>query len=179
MTTDIDKLDIKAGDTLYVKSSKDAQIICNGRSFALKADETGSLIVSTNAGMHMLRAVDTSTGKEQSYKVLMTLKDSSAPLISFDSAILSFSMGTDGAVIEDALKSGITIEDNKDGIIDSSKAVISGIPKQWNKGIHIINYEVSDAEGNTAHATRSVYVYEKGTPNIKINGTDAVPYGQQ
>ena len=41
MTTDIDKLDIKAGDTLYVKSSKDAQIICNGRSFALKADETG------------------------------------------------------------------------------------------------------------------------------------------
>ena len=177
MTTDIDKLDIKAGDTLYVKSSKDAQIICNGRSFALKADETGSLIVSTNAGMHMLRAVDTSTGKEQSYKVLMTLKDSSAPLISFDSAILSFSMGTDGAVIEDALKSGITIEDNKDGIIDSSKAVISGIPKQWNKGIHIINYEVSDAEGNTAHATRSVYVYEEGTPNIKINGTDAVPYG--
>lgn len=177
MTTDIDKLDIKAGDTLYVKSSKDAQIICNGRSFALKADETGSLIVSTNAGMHMLRAVDTSTGKEQSYKVLMTLKDNSAPLISFDSAILSFSMGTDGAVIEDALKSGITIEDNKDGIIDSSKAVISGIPKQWNKGIHIINYEVSDAEGNTAHATRSVYVYEEGTPNIKINGTDAVPYG--
>lgn len=86
MTTDIDKLDIKAGDILYVKSSKDAQIICNGRSFALKADETGSVIVSTNAGMHMLRAVDTSTGKEQSYKVLMTLKDSSAPLISFDSA---------------------------------------------------------------------------------------------
>lgn len=177
MTADIDNLDIKTGDTLYVKASKEAHVICGGRSLHLMANETGSVQLTSDAGMYLLRAVDASTGKEQTYKVLMTIRDSSAPLVSFDTAVLSFPLGTEDAVIETALRSGITIEDNKDGIIDSANAAISGIPEQWKKGIHIITYAVSDSEGNTAYATRSVYLYEEGTPNIQINGEDAMPYG--
>lgn len=177
MTSDIESLEIKTGDILYVKSSKEAQVVLDEGSLHLMAGDTGSLQLSADAGMHILRAVDASTGKEQTYKVLMLFRDRSAPSIAFDSNVLSFLTGTDKETIDAALRTGITIEDNKDGMIDPSNAIITGIPQQWSKGIHVITYEVSDTEGNKSFATRSVYVYEEGTPNIQVNGKDAIPYG--
>lgn len=177
LTTNLEELNIKAGDMLYVKASKEAAIWMGDSSLHLMAGETGSIALTSDAGMYLLHAMDTSTGKESYYKVLMTFKDESAPVITFDTNVLSFLEGTADGVIEEALKNGVTIEDNKDGMIDSSKAVINGKPSSWKTGIHTLTYSVSDAEGNTAYATRSVYIYEEGTPGIRINGIDAIPFG--
>lgn len=177
LTTDIESLDLKTSEILYVKSTKDAQVVLGDKAISLKSGETGSLQLGADAGVNLLHAVDTSTGKEYIYKVMMRFKDMSAPIISFESGMLSFLAGTDRETIEEAVKSGIIVQDNKDGIIDSSKVSISGIPMVWKTGIHVITYTVSDSEGNESSATRSVYLYEKGTPNIQINGEDCMPYG--
>lgn len=177
LTADIESLNIKTGDTLYVKASKEAQIVLGESALHLMAGDMGSIQLSADAGMYIMHAADVSTGKEQTYKVLMVFRDQSAPMITFDTNVISFPVETDKEIIDAALRSGITIEDNKDGFIDPSNAVITGIPEKWNKGIHVITYEASDSEGNKSSVTRKVYLYEEGTPNIQVNGKDAIPYG--
>ncbi len=70
---------------------------------------------------------------------------------------------------------GYSASDNIDGDI-SSKVTISGNVDTSKMGRNKITYTVTDAAGNTATASRSVFVYEKQAVANTINPGDKVVY---
>lgn len=70
---------------------------------------------------------------------------------------------------------GYSASDNIDGDI-SSKVSISGSVDTSKMGRNTITYTVTDASGNTATASRSVFVYEKQAIANTINPGDKVVY---
>ena len=70
---------------------------------------------------------------------------------------------------------GYSASDNIDGDI-TSKVSISGGVDTSKMGRNTITYTVSDASGNTATASRSVFVYEKQAVANTINPGDKVVY---
>ncbi len=70
---------------------------------------------------------------------------------------------------------GYAVSDNVDGNL-SSKVSVSGNVDTSKMGRNTLTYTVTDAAGNTATATRSVYVYKKQAIANPINPGDKVVY---
>ena len=77
--------------------------------------------------------------------------------------------------MEAAIRSGVTITDDKDGEI--TEYAVTGQPSSVNKGLFELTYTAQDKAGNKVVANRTLYIMQKGTPVVKINGETAVPYG--
>lgn len=98
------------------------------------------------------------------------VKDFTAPVISLAGASRVY-IKVGGNYVEP----GYSASDNVDGNL-TSKITVSGAVDTSKIGRNTLTYTVTDSSGNTATATRSVYVYERQASNAAVSPGDKVVY---
>ncbi|MBQ2981119.1 MAG: hypothetical protein IJD58_03225 [Lachnospiraceae bacterium] len=172
-----DALDLKlsADSVVYIKANKKAHIDMYDDITTVDAEVWTAFTLSDEFGFHAVKAEDANTGRIVYGNLAVTSKDSVAPVITFDTQTVYVIEGASVEKMEEMVNSGVTIRDNKDGVI--SQYDVTGIPSQVKKGIYQLTYTAQDETGNTTTANRILYVSGVGSPFVVINGEATQPFG--
>ena len=130
----------------------------------------GSVDTQTTGTYTLTYRVQDSYGNEAEEKRTVTVADLTPPVITLrgDSRIYV-------KIGEGFSDPGVTASDNVDGDITAQVRVSGGVDT-GSMGTYVLNYTVTDAAGNTAAASRSVYVYRKQASANPVNPGDKVVY---
>lgn len=136
-----------------------------GKSVSDRIYETGEVDTSVPGTYELHYNVD---GRWQTYTVTrkVTVVDETAPEITLNG---DASVTVDR--IEDYVEQGATVLDNCDGDITSA---LTEKMEQVNSYTYQVNYEASDAAGNTGTAVRQVVLRDTVAPEITLNGDASV-----
>ena len=169
-------LNVAIGGDIYVKVSKEAVAYVNNVNVGtFAADAWTKVTLPQQAGLHILKLVDVYTGEILYKTIAAQPKDNVAPVITFDLNTIALEESATVAEMEAAIRSGVTITDDKDGAI--TEFTVTGQPSSVSKGLYELTYTAFDKAGNKVVANRTLYIMQEGTPVVKINGETAVPYG--
>lgn len=169
-------LNITIGGDIYVKASKEAVAYVNDVNVGIFAADTWTKItLPQQAGLHILKLVDVNTNEILYKTIAAQPKDNVAPVITFDLNTVVLEESATVAELEAAIRSGVTITDDKDGVI--TEYTVTGQPSTVKKGLYELTYTAQDEAGNKVVTNRTLYIMQEGTPVVKINGETAVPYG--
>jgi len=169
-------LALNPGDTFYVKVSKAAEAVLAGEAKGdVAADTWTALTLSDNAGLHIAKFTDKSTGEVVYGIVAVEPKDNIAPIITLatDTVVVDEGVGTNEMLA--AIRSGVTATDDIDGDIGFT---FTGHPATAAAGMYSLTYTAVDAAGNRAVVYRTLFVMAEGTPILWINDEPGLPFGK-
>lgn len=169
-------LNVAVGKDIYVKVTKAADAYVNDVNVGTFAADTWTKVtLPQEAGLHILKLVDVNTGEILYKTIAAQPKDNVAPVITFDLNTIALEEAATAAEMEAAIRSGVTITDDKDGAI--TEYTVTGQPSTVVRGLYELTYTAEDEAGNKVTANRTLYIMQEGTPILKINGETAVPCG--
>lgn len=166
--TDPADLGLTAGDTFYVKSTRDADITL-GNASPVKVTK-GSWIAFTlpsDPGLVILKAVDGDGNTLYAY-LTVALPDTIPPVISLPSQIVYAQAGITQAEGLVLLREGVTVTDNRDSSL-SFTVDTTGVT--WDtSGAYTVTYTATDASGNSSTATRTLVLTREAPITLTVNG---------
>ncbi len=168
-------LELQEGDTIYINATKSAEITLNEMQTVVAADTWTAFELAEDAGFQAIVAKDINTGELVYGNLSVEFKDRVAPVINFDSKTIYILEGSSVEAMNEAVREGITITDNVDGNIESYE--LTGVPAKTDLGLYELSYTAKDSAGNQITAGRLLYIYNSGSPLVKINGEAAAPMG--
>ena len=166
--TDPADLGLTAGNTFYVKSTRDADITL-GNASPVKVTK-GSWIAFTlpsDPGLVILKAVDGDGNTLYAY-LTVALPDTIPPVISLPSQIVYAQAGITQAEGLVLLREGVTVTDNRDSSL-SFTVDTTGVT--WDTpGAYTVTYTATDASGNSSTATRTLVLTREAPITLTVNG---------
>ena len=163
--TDPADLGLKAGQTFYVKSTRDADITL-GTDISkpvTKGDWTAFTLPSTS-GLVVLKGVDADKNTLYAY-LTVELPDTVPPVISLPSQIVYAQAGAENL---DLLREGVTVTDNRD---DAPTLTVDDSGVTWDtSGTYTVTYTATDASGNSSTATRTLVLTREAPITLTVNG---------
>ena len=166
--TDPADLGLTAGNTFYVKSTRDADITL-GNASPVKVTK-GSWIAFTlpsDPGLVILKAVDGDGNTLYAY-LTVALPDTIPPVISLPSQIVYAQAGITQAEGLVLLREGVTVTDNRDSSL-SFTVDTTGVT--WDtSGAYTVTYTATDASGNSSTATRTLVLTREAPITLTVNG---------
>ena len=166
--TDPADLGLTAGDTFYVKSTRDADITL-GNASPVKVTK-GSWIAFTlpsDPGLVILKAVDGDGNTLYAY-LTVALPDTIPPVISLPSQIVYAQAGITQAEGLVLLREGVTVTDNRDSSL-SFTVDTTGVTL-ITPGTYTVTYTATDASGNSSTATRTLVLTREAPITLTVNG---------
>ena len=163
--TDPADLGLTAGDTFYVKSTRDADITLGNAPpvKVTKGDWTAFTLPGT-PGLVVLKAVDGDGNTLYAY-LTVELPDTIPPVIFLPSQIVYAQAGAENL---DLLREGVTITDNRDSSL-SFTVDTTGVT--WDtSGTYTVTYTATDASGNSSTATRTLVLTREAPITLTVNG---------
>ncbi|WP_027399888.1 midas domain-containing protein [Anaerovorax odorimutans] len=182
-----EKLNIKDGDTFYVKLSKAGTIVFGNKTVNAKANEWNSFQFDFEDGrvFYTIEVTDNVKGTKIYNYLSAEIPDTMSPTIIFATPTISVKEGSSATDILNKLRTGVTVSDNKDnGLIALIKSVmlIKGevqepvsVTDNMEIGKYDITYEAEDSVGNISNAQRILRIYDKNSLNLLINGESTEP----
>ncbi len=175
--SDASELNIRLGNTFYVKANKAAKLTWAGQTnLSVAADAWTQLTLPTEAGFYTIKAVDSSTGRTIYNNVAIQLKDKVAPTISFDDKTIYLEANASLEEMKAALNKGVTVQDNQDSNVAFT---YTGAPDTVKAGVYTITYKAQDGDGNRTQEMRTLYIYSGEMLRIQFNGNSVAPYATQ
>lgn len=168
---------LEAGDAIWVKTSKAAEVVIGEETaVSISANSWTKFVLPETEGIYMIQLTDSNT-KEVSYKTLsVQLKDRIQPAITLGSDVVILEQHVSFAEMLQMIRSDVSISDNKDGQIGTYE--VTGYPGTVKSGIYELTYRASDKAGNTAVASRTLYIMEEGGSVLYVNGVPALPFAR-
>ena len=166
--TDPADLGLTAGNTFYVKSTRDADITL-GNASPVKVTK-GSWIAFTlpsDPGLVILKAVDGDGNTLYAY-LTVALPDTIPPVISLPSQIVYAQAGITQAEGLVLLREGVTVTDNRDSSL-SFTVDTTGVTL-ITPGTYTVTYTATDASGNSSTATRTLVLTREAPITLTVNG---------
>lgn len=163
--TDPADLGLKAGQTFYVKSTRDADITLgtDTSKSVTKGDWTAFTLPSTS-GLVVLKGVDADKNTLYAY-LTVELPDTVPPVISLPSQIVYAQAGAENL---DLLREGVTVTDNRD---DAPTLTVDDSGVTWDtSGTYTVTYTATDASGNSSTATRTLVLTREAPITLTVNG---------
>mgnify|MGYP005767703487 FL=1 len=163
--TDPTDLGLKAGQTFYVKSTRDADITLGTDTSkpVTKGDWTAFTLPSTS-GLVVLKGVDADKNTLYAY-LTVELPDTVPPVISLPSQIVYAQAGAENL---DLLREGVTVTDNRD---DAPTLTVDDSGVTWDtSGTYTVTYTATDASGNSSTATRTLVLTREAPITLTVNG---------
>ena len=163
--TDPTDLGLKAGQTFYVKSTRDADITLgtDTSKSVTKGDWTAFTLPSTS-GLVVLKGVDADKNTLYAY-LTVELPDTVPPVISLPSQIVYAQAGAENL---DLLWEGVTVTDNRD---DAPTLTVDDSGVTWDtSGTYTVTYTATDASGNSSTATRTLVLTREAPITLTVNG---------
>lgn len=163
--TDPTDLGLKAGQTFYVKSTRDADITLGTDTSkpVTKGDWTAFTLPSTS-GLVVLKGVDADKNTLYAY-LTVELPDTVPPVISLPSQIVYAQAGAENL---DLLREGVTVTDNRD---DAPTLTVDDSDVTWDtSGTYTVTYTATDASGNSSTATRTLVLTREAPITLTVNG---------
>ncbi len=152
----------------YVDLGYTAEDDCDGDLTA--AVTVDGVVDVSKMGLYMLTyRVQDSYGNVAETQRQVEVKDMTAPSIHLSGGRVYVRVGAAFS------EPGYTATDNLDGDVSSKVVVQNGVDAS-KVGTYTVTYSVTDSSGNTATATRSVYVYQRQAANAAVNPGDKVVY---
>ena len=162
------KLELKTGQTFYVKSTRNVTVILGTDSpvKVTKGDWADFTLPSTS-GLVVLKAEDTDKNTLYAY-LTVALPDTIPPVISLPSQTVYAQAGitqTEGLAL---LQEGVSATDNRDGncIVD-----ITASDVDWDApGSYTVTYTAADNAQNKAAVTRTLVLTQDAPIGLTVNG---------
>ena len=168
---------VEAGDSIWIKTNKAVEVAFDdGASTSVSANSWTELVLPETEGVYMIKLTDSNT-KEVSYKTLsVQVKDSLAPDITLESNTIVLEENVAVAEMINAIRSGVSIWDNKDGEISTYE--VAGYPQSVESGLYELTYRTSDSAGNVTSIDRTLYIMDEDMTVLYVNGIPALPFGR-
>ena len=173
----INDLKLAEGESFFVKATKAAKVILNNVELGnIEANVWTKYQLPNEAGVHILRMIDSSTGDLFYDNIAAVPKDHVAPVITLETKTVIVKEHASVLEMMTQIESGVTVTDETDGEISDYE--VTGYPETVKAGFYTLTYEAQDKAGNVSKIYRTLYVMKEGTPLLKVNGEAAVPYGR-
>lgn len=173
----INDLKLAEGETFFVKANKAASVILDNVELGnIEANVWTKYQLPNEAGVHILRMIDGSTGELFYDNIAALPKDNVAPVIQLETKTAIVEEHASVLEMMAQIESGVTVTDDTDGEI--SDYTVTGYPETAEAGLYTLTYEAQDKAGNVSKVYRTLYIMKEGTPLLKVNGEAAAPYGR-
>lgn len=170
----VENMKLQSGEKIYIQANKAALISTGSEEKNVTADKWTEFTLSADSGIHILKAVDSVTGKEVYANLLIQIRDSIAPEIMFSTKTVYIKDDVSVDEMKKAVEDGVTVRDNRDG--DITDYDISGVPDKVEAGYYIITFTAKDSSGNVSTVMRTLYIAGKNEPVLSVNGINAAPF---
>lgn len=170
----VENMKLQSGEKIYIQANKAALISTGSEEKNVTADKWTEFTLSADSGIHILKAVDSVTGKEVYANLLIQIRDSIAPEILFSTKTVYIKDDVSVDEMKKAVEDGVTVRDNRDG--DITDYDISGVPDKVEAGYYIITFTAEDSSGNVSTVMRTLYIAGKDEPVLSVNGINAAPF---
>ncbi|MGN0414181.1 MAG: immunoglobulin-like domain-containing protein [Agathobacter sp.] len=177
--SDATTLDLKEGMSLYVKSTKKVTLQMLDQEKTVEAGTWTALQLTGGDGFYSIKATDVSTGETIYANLHAALLDKKPPVFRLNQDMVFVSEGSSEEVLDTAIRTGVTVIDDRDGFGTEFEYKVQGVDKvsDAKAGTYTITYTAKDSSGNEATATRVLYIYSLQTPMFSINQVTVQPYG--
>lgn len=165
--TDPADLGLTAGDTFYVKSTRDADItLGNASSVQVTKGSWTAFTLPSTPGLVAMKAVDGDGNTLYAY-LTVALPDTVAPIISLPSQTVYAQAGitqTEGLAL---LQEGVTVTDNRD---DAPTLAVDDSGVTWSTaGTYTVTYTAVDRASNTTTVTRTLVLTREAPITLTVN----------
>lgn len=160
------------GDTVYIKTSRDAKITMDHSAAEISAvaeQWTAVTIADSLSGLYpIIRAVDAYGNSAVIQLESVPMSDSHAPTVILRKSLISVELGSTDEEIRELLKSNLLAADD---ITPADQMVYTFTYSKPAGGAKVnVTYEVTDASGNTASCTGQIRFYNDQELVVKVNG---------
>lgn len=170
-------LQLDSGDTFYYKINKAAEVLLNGVAQAdAQANVWTKMTLTEDSGLHVMLFTDKNTGDMAFGLLAVAPADNIAPIMTLASNTVVVEEGVSIDAMMDAIRAGVTITDDKDGVI--TEFTVTGQPDTVTAGLYSLEYVAVDQAGNRTVALRNLFIMAEGTPILWINDEPGLPYGK-
>lgn len=166
--TDPAKLELTAGETFYVQSTRDADItLGNASPVKVTKGSWTAFTLPSDPGLVILKAVDDDGNTLYAY-LTVELPDTIPPVISLPSQTIYLQAGKYNADTGmDELRKGVNATDNGGGVTYS----VTATDVTWSTpGTYIVTYTATDEANNQTTVTRTLVLTREAPIALTVNG---------